>query len=374
MWPKDLAVLMLVAGVCAVGADRRSADPNSDPNILLNRSAKHPWRPQIPGPQTPGPCGGEVHAAQALAPGLVGPECTNLQGRDLDYAYLAEMSITGSLMDEVPNLMGLAPYDFRIRANGQDWPAAGHTMVGHMRLRNVREALMRVVRDGVPGGFAELGVWRGGTCIYARLLLNMLHARESLSANRTVYLFDVFGQIVSYGSNKNVLAVSLDQVLHNFDKYGLLPEREAADATRAALRRAAKSAGIEFVEGLFQDTVFDYYYQHTYSDGTPKLSIAVLRLDGNFYRSHEDSLYAFWDLVPAGGIFIFDDGYHPEVQRFWRDFCADQMVDNTIMQLIDANGGAWFVKPKNKARVDKSKKRQTPFPSKPSLNSKRRLL
>eukprot|EP00964_Phaeocystis_antarctica_P072330 scaffold44215_cov69-Phaeocystis_antarctica.AAC.1 len=45
--------------------------------------------------------------------------------------------------------MGLARYDFRIRANGQDWPAAGHTMVGHMRLRNVREALMRVVRDGV---------------------------------------------------------------------------------------------------------------------------------------------------------------------------------------------------------------------------------
>ena len=356
MWP-ELAVLMLVAGVC-------SADPNSDPNILLSRSAKHPWRPQIPGPQTPGPCGGEVHAAQALAPGLVGPECTNLQGRDLDYAYLAEMSITGSLMDEVPNLMGLARYDFRIRANGQDWPAAGHTMVGHMRLRNVREALMRVVRDGVPGGFAELGVWRGGTCIYARLLLNMLHARESLSANRTVYLFDVFGQLVSYGSNKNVLAVSLDQVLHNFDKYGLLPEREAADATPAALRRAAKSAGIKFVEGLFQDTVFDYYYQHTDSGGTPKLRIAVLRLDGNFYSSHEDSLYAFWDFVPAGGIFIFDDGYHPEVQRFWRDFCADQLVDYTIMQRIDNNGGAWFVKPTNKARVDKSKMRLKPFPSK----------
>ena len=59
------------------------------------------------------------------------------------------------------------------------------------------------------------------------------------------------------------------------------------------LRRAAKSAGIKFVEGLFQDTVFDYYYQHTDSDGTPKLSIAVLRLDGNFYSSHEKhSLYA----------------------------------------------------------------------------------
>ena len=49
-------------------------------------------------------------------------------------------------------------------------------------------------------------------------------------------------------------------------------------------------------------------------------------------------VYAFWDLVPAGGIFIFDDGYHPEVQRFWRDFCADQFVDYTIMQRIDNNG------------------------------------
>ena len=68
-----------------------------------------------------------------------------------------------------------------------------------------------------------------------------------------------------------------------------------------------------------------------------------------------------WDFVPAGGIFIFEDGYHPEVQRFWRDFCADQLVDYTIMPPIDNNGGAWFVKPTNKTRVDKSKMRLKPL-------------
>jgi len=41
-------------------------------------------------------------------------------------------------------------------------------MVGHVRLMNVRAALTEVISRGVPGDFAELGVWRGGTCIFAK--------------------------------------------------------------------------------------------------------------------------------------------------------------------------------------------------------------
>ena len=66
---------------------------------------------------------------------------------------MLEMAVTGSLMDEIPNQgPGKSKqYSLRDRANGKDWPAAGHTMVGHMRLRNIHESIARVLQDGVPG-------------------------------------------------------------------------------------------------------------------------------------------------------------------------------------------------------------------------------
>lgn len=55
-------------------------------------------------------------------------------------------------------LGNVLPFDASLRLGGQDWPPVGHTMVGGLRLQNAREALEMVVRLGVPGDFAELGV------------------------------------------------------------------------------------------------------------------------------------------------------------------------------------------------------------------------
>ena len=169
-----------------------------------------------------------------------------------------------------------------------------------------------------------------------------------------VYAFDVFGKMIGYGRQKDKLAVDIHQVKHNFDKYGLTDD-------------TGNIPGVQFIAGLFNQTVFQFYFQNTDLKGNPLINIAVLRLDGNFYHSHEDTLYAMWDFVPSNGIIIFDDGFHPEVERFWTHFCNDQGIDASIMQRIDENGGSWFVKPSNKQRIDKSTKRLKAFPSRPSV-------
>ena len=46
---------------------------------------------------------------------------------------------------------------------GQDWPKAGYTMVGLARLGNIAKLVLDVVSNQIPGDFAELGVWRGGS-------------------------------------------------------------------------------------------------------------------------------------------------------------------------------------------------------------------
>ena len=58
-----------------------------------------------------------------------------------------------------------------LRAEGRDWPAVAHTMIGVQRLKNVQELAQRVINEGVPGDFVEAGVWRGGCCILMRGIL-----------------------------------------------------------------------------------------------------------------------------------------------------------------------------------------------------------
>jgi O-methyltransferase len=97
------------------------------------------------------------------------------------YLHLVEMAVTGSLTDEAGRCNGVAckldqvlPYNATMRKGGDDWPPLGHTMVGHDRLHNIRDLIKAVVRNNVPGDFAELGVWRGGSCIYAKAVLDVM--------------------------------------------------------------------------------------------------------------------------------------------------------------------------------------------------------
>ena len=75
------------------------------------------------------------------------------------YIDLIENAVTGSLHDEAGRcIMGgdrytcsavtgedgkpvFAAYNSTLRLLGRDWPPYGHTMVGHMRLRNIRQLL-----------------------------------------------------------------------------------------------------------------------------------------------------------------------------------------------------------------------------------------
>jgi len=152
-----------------------------------------------------------VLAAPAIWKGAVHTRHTpRIYTLEEQYLHLVEMAVTGSLIDEagsckqaIPGcpLDQLKPYDKEARENGFDWPAFGHTMVGHKRLRNVRHAIESVIDSNVPGDFAELGVWRGGTCIYTKALLDVKG-----QTSREVHLFDVFETMKLY--NNSIFSVT----------------------------------------------------------------------------------------------------------------------------------------------------------------------
>ena len=172
------------------------------------------------------------------------------------------------------------------RAVGNDWPPHAETMVGLARLDNVLHCASTALADGVPGDLVETGVWRGGTSIYLRAILEVLGGPAD--AARKVWACDSFEglpeatldidepmQFHTYPQ----LAVGVDAVKANFDRYGLLDER------------------VEFVQGWFSDTL----------PGLPVEEIAVLRLDGDMYSSTMDALVALEPKVAPGGFVLVDD-------------------------------------------------------------------
>ena len=89
------------------------------------------------------------------------------------YLNLLEAALVGTLYGDPPNdTWSGKQYDARARALGHDWPSPAQTMIGTMRMRNLRHLCEEAIFNEIPGDFVETGVWRGGACIYMRGILN----------------------------------------------------------------------------------------------------------------------------------------------------------------------------------------------------------
>ena len=207
-----------------------------------------------------------------------------------------------------------------LRAEGRDWPAIAHTMIGMRRLENVRELAQRVIDEGVPGDFLEAGVWRGGCCILMRGILAVNGITD-----RKVYVVDSFAGLPppkphlfpeDRGLNLDQfteLAVPLEEVKANFDRYALLDEQ------------------VMFVKGLFQETL-------------PSLNagpFSLIRIDGDLYESTLVALRALYPKLSPGGFVIIDDyGAMPACRAAVEDFRIKHRITSPV-QVIDWTGIWW---------------------------------
>lgn len=211
-------------------------------------------------------------------------------------------------------------WDERRRAVGNDWPSRAESMVGLARLENFQDCIESVHMDAVPGDIVETGVWRGGASIFARAVL-----RELEVPDRLVWVCDSFEGLPPPDPDqwpedegdvhylREELAVSVDEVKANFERYGLLDDQ------------------VRFVEGWFEDTLADL----------PTSQIAVLRLDGDMYGSTMVALDALEHRVPPGGYVIIDDfGAIPQCRKAVEDYRRAHGITAEIVE-IDWTGAYW---------------------------------
>jgi O-methyltransferase len=217
------------------------------------------------------------------------------------------------------------PADFDRRTAAVCTAVAPFTMTSPERIAALVDAVRYVARHAIPGDVVECGVWRGGSMMaVARTLLE-------LDDLRSLHLFDTFDGMPPPGdvdrdrsgaSAADLLATSdresssvwarspLDEVRRNLAATGYPPER------------------IRFVVGRVEETV---------PDRAPA-SIAILRLDTDWYESTRHELVHLFPRLSVGGVLIIDDYGHWEGARKAVDEYLAETGVRLLLQRIDATG------------------------------------
>jgi len=211
--------------------------------------------------------------------------------------------------------------DSAARSEGRDWPADAETMVGLKRLDNLQFCIEQILEDDIPGDLIEAGVWRGGASILMRAVLKaygdtsrLVWAADSFQglpkAQPGVWRDDERGRLSEFAST---LAVSVEQVRSNFERYGLLDSQ------------------VRFLVGWFAETL----------PSAPIERLALMRLDGDMYESTIAAIGALYPKLSIGGYCIVDDYYsHSGAREAVNEYRERNGIVETI-QPIDWAGAFW---------------------------------
>jgi len=191
---------------------------------------------------------------------------------------------------------------------------------------------LRLGVDEAPPGFARppLEGWRKlaagprGTLVVCGPLVGGVLAALGVT-DRRVWLADSFAGLpepdlardpldVAWQGSEGLLAVPEDEVRRTFQLYGLLDD------------------AVRFLPGWFADTLPTAPVEH----------LAVLRLDGDLYRSTLDALTHLYPKVSPGGFVIIDDYAMASCRAAVEEYRAAHGIDAELVH-IDLSAVWWRV-------------------------------
>lgn len=195
------------------------------------------------------------------------------------------------------------------------------TLVGRKRLDNLQMCIESILENDIPGDFLEAGVWRGGCCILMRAVL-----AANNCCDRAIWLADSFAGVPVSDADADrkyamdpsllpVLAVPVDEVKENFQRFGLLDGQ------------------VRFLEGWFEETL----------PGSNTGPLSLLRVDCDLYKSTMTVLKALYGKVSAGGWVIIDDyGILPPCRAAVDEFRSENRITEPL-EPIDDHAVFWRV-------------------------------
>jgi O-methyltransferase len=182
--------------------------------------------------------------------------------------------------------------------------AVRYSMTGAPRMLALVDAVRYCIARGVPGAFAECGVWLGGSVLAMILTLQDLGVSD-----RDIYLYDTFEGMTA-PTKEDVSAFDPPALATwqqaQADSHRPWQELFDADAfnedgvRETVLQTGYPSERVHFVRGPVEETV----------PGTAPERIALLRLDTDWYESTRHELIHLFPRLVSSGVLIVDDYGH----------------------------------------------------------------
>ena len=225
------------------------------------------------------------------------------------------------------DIVQFVPMGFDERNIGIIESVKPYTLTSPERLNALIDSVRYVVANNVGGALVECGVWKGGSAMAMALTL-----KEQRDEKREIYLYDTFSGMTSpteldvshsgskakdiFSKTKNTedasdwCACSLGEVKENLADTGYPQEK------------------MKFIQGKVEDTIPEIL---------PK-SIAILRLDTDWYESTKHELANLFPLLSPGGVIIIDDyGYWKGARKAVDEYLAENKIC-LLLNRIDFTG------------------------------------
>lgn len=188
------------------------------------------------------------------------------------------------------------------------------------------QSVRHVVRNRIPGCFVECGVWRGGSAMAIALTL----AQEG-DRDRDLFLFDTFeGMTEPTALDRAFDGVSAGTLLKHSDRSGgVWCYADLVDVRANLASTAYPEHRVHFVKGPVEQTI---------PIGAALSSIALLRLDTDWYESTKHEMLHLFPLLERGGILIVDDYGHWQGARRAIDEYLSLQPQSYFLHRIDYTG------------------------------------
>ena len=242
------------------------------------------------------------------------------------YLDLLKRSLTNTIFASEPNIDD-DEFRFTMDFASHYMNSDAVSMLPLARVDNIRSCIEDIMRSSTPGDLIETGVWRGGASIFMRGVLKAHGVTD-----RLVWVADSFEGLPEPDPEQFPLeakvqagpvmqkayhnfAVGLEEVKRNFAAYGLLDNQ------------------VKFLKGWFKDTL----------PTAPIGTLALVRLDGDFYESTRDGLNSLYDRLSVGGYVIIDD-YGEDSWTYCRkavdEFRSERRIDDPLVA-VDSKCSYW---------------------------------
>jgi O-methyltransferase len=231
----------------------------------------------------------------------------------MDQTRILRNRSTLSVKRQLKNMARLIGYDIvkhtPVELQAQDFPpdfgphhvsiiqkVQPYTLTSPERLYGLIESVHYITRQNIPGSVVECGVWRGGSMMAAALSLIQLNSTE-----RDLYLFDTFEGMPR--PTEEDVHHSGTPAIQQFEKLqtGDDSSEECAapldDVKNTMSLTGYNPTKIHYIQGKVEDTI----------PAQAPGSIALLRLDTDWYASTKHELEHLYPLLSPNGVLIIDD-------------------------------------------------------------------